>query len=214
MKKFITAVLAASMFMLTACNAGSKPAASSTGATEMTTETTTAATETTTETTTEPTSKDLKMTIDEVAKALIDKTNCGFAVDPLTDPSSSEFFEKPMLEKQKTVGIQNHRTVSFFYEDPKNDDNSITVIVDIYEYDMESKEYKALSENKEFKAFRVSGYADKYDAYDIECTASAINKQYVIEIYAFTGSVKDEEETAPFKIEQAQKIYDAFKNLK
>lgn len=74
MKKFITAVLAASMFMLTACNAGSNPAASSTGATEMTTETTTAATETTTETTTEPTSKDLKMTIDEVAKALIDKT--------------------------------------------------------------------------------------------------------------------------------------------
>lgn len=227
MKKELTAaLLAASMFLMTGC-VSTKPISSVTIPTEETTvetktETTTEATTTTTETTTTTTaettpeqeSEKLNMTIDEVVKAIIKESNCGFKLDPLSNPKSKEFFEKPMLKKQKKIGILNHRTVSYFYEDMKHYDNSITVIVDIYEFDMESKQYKAIKENKGFKAYQVLGYGKKAAADKIDCIASAVNKQYVVYIQGSTGNNDNQEEKAPFKISQASKAYYAFKNLK
>lgn len=232
MKKELTAaLLAASMLLMTGC-VSTKPISSVTISTEdttveTTTETTTEATTTTTteattitteattttaETTTE--SKRLQMTIDEVVKAIIKESNCGFTLDPLSNPKSKEYFEKPMLKKQKKIGILNHRTVSYFYEDMKHYDNSITVIVDIYEFDMESKQYKAIKENKGFKAYQVLGYGKKAAADKIDCIASAVNKQFVVYIQGSTGNNDNQEEKAPFKISQASKAYYAFKNLK
>ncbi len=228
MKKELTAaLLAASMLLMTGC-VSSKPISSVTISTEettveTTTETTTEATTTTTteatttttaETTPEQESEKLNMTIDEVVKAIIKESNCGFKLDPLSNPKSKEFFEKPMLKKQKKIGILNHRTVSYFYEDMKHYDNSITVIVDIYEFDMESKQYKAIKENKGFKAYQVLGYGKKAAADKIDCIASAVNKQYVVYIQGSTGNNDNQEEKAPFKISQASKAYYAFKNLK
>ncbi len=229
MKKELTAaLLAASMLLMTGC-VSSKPISSvtipasettveitetTTEATTTTTEATTTTTEatTTSETTTE--SKKLQMTIDEVVKAIIKESNCGFKLDQLSNPKSKEFFEKPMLKKQKKIGILNHRTVSYFYEDMKHYDNSITVIVDIYEFDMESKQYKAIKENKGFKAYQVLGYGKKAAADKIDCIASAVNKQFVVYIQGSTGNNDNQEEKAPFKISQASKAYYAFKNLK
>jgi hypothetical protein len=228
MKKELTAaLLAASMLLMTGC-VSSKPISSVTISTEettveTTTETTTEATTTTTteatttttaETTPEQESEKLNMTIDEVVKAIIKESNCGFKLDPLSNPKSKEFFEKPMLKKQKKIGILNHRTVSYFYEDMKHYDNSITVIVDIYEFDMESKQYKAIKENKGFKAYQVLGYGKKAAADKIDCIASAVNKQYVVYIQGSTGNNDNKEEKAPFKNSQASKDYYAFKNLK
>ena len=233
MKKELTAaLLAASMLLMTGC-VSSKPISSVTIPAETTTEataettaeTTTEATTTTTEattTTTEATttaettteSKKLHMTIDEVVNAIIKESNCGFKLDQLSNPKSKEFFEKPMLKKQKKIGILNHRTVSYFYEDMKHYDNSITVIVDIYEFDMESKQYKAIKENKGFKAYQVLGYGKKAAADKIDCIASAVNKQFVVYIQGSTGNNDNQEEKAPFKISQASKAYYAFKNLK
>lgn len=225
MKKELTAaLLAASMLLMTGC-VSTKPISSVTIPTEettveTTTETTTEATTTTTETTTTTTaettqeSEKLQMTIDEVVKAIIKESNCGFKLDPLSNPKSKEYFEKPMLKKQKKIGILNHRTVSYFYEDMKHYDNSITVIVDIYEFDMESKQYKAIKENKGFKAYQVLGYGKKAAADKIDCIASAVNKQFVVYIQGSTGNNDNQEEKAPFKISQASKAYYAFKNLK
>ena len=230
MKKELTAaLLAASMLLMTGC-VSTKPISSVTVSTEETTEPTTEATTTTTteattttaeatttttaETTPEAESKKLQMTIDEVVKAIIKESNCGFTLDPLSNPKSKEFFEKPMLKKQKKIGILNHRTVSYFYEDMKHYDNSITVIVDIYEFDMESKQYKAIKENKGFKAYQVLGYGKKAAVDKIDCIASAVNKQYVVYIQGSTGNNDNQEEKAPFKISQASKAYYAFKNLK
>ena len=231
MKKELTAaLLAASMLLMTGC-VSTKPISSVTVPAETTTETTVvtttettteatttttteATTTTTAETTPETESEKLQMTIDEVVKAIIKESNCGFKLDQLSNPKSKEFFEKPMLKKQKKIGILNHRTVSYFYEDMKHYDNSITVIVDIYEFDMESKQYKAIKENKGFKAYQVLGYGKKAAADKIDCIASAVNKQFVVYIQGSTGNNDNQEEKAPFKISQASKAYYAFKNLK
>ena len=122
------------------------------------------------------------------------------------------------MKPYRSIGILNHRTVAYYYENLKHYEKSVTVVAELYEFDMDSKQYKALSENKEFTAYQVYGAPKKkkkttwyYDK--TEAVASAINKQYVLYIYAYTGNVDVEEEKAPFTISQAKKIYDAFKEL-
>ena len=219
--KMISAMTLVMAVLLGMAGCANKPA-ETTAATTVT-ETTTATTETTVETTAEitaeTTTREMKMSIDEVAKAVISASDCGFNILPETDPSNKEYNEAVIEKEMKAAGILNHRQIAYYLEDLKHYENSISVVVDIFEFDMDSKEYKELSENKEFKMFTVYGTPKKngstewyYDA--DEAVATAINKQYVIYIYAIKGNVDVEEEKAPFTISEAQKAYEAFKNLK
>lgn len=217
----LSAMILSAAMVFGAAGCSGKPAV--TGASVTTTAAVTTATETTAETTaestTETTTRELKMSIDELVKAVISASDCGFKLWPETDPTNKEYNEAVIEKEMKAAGILNHRVIAYYLEDLKHYENSISVVVDIFEFDMDSKEYKELSENKEFKKFTVLGNPKKngeiewyYDA--DEAVATAINKQYVMYIYAIKGNVDVEEEKAPFTISEAQKAYEAFKNLK
>lgn len=224
-QKALITVLASAMFM-TACSTTATEAPetvttteATTTTTEATTEATTTTTQETTEATTVPTYTDdmLPMTINEVADSILKAMGSDYVIFDEFNPDS-EYYMDPKLysEKNQSVGIVNLIGLggTIYHETVDEDDefNTIFVYVYIAEFDMDSEEYLNLADNGEFVF-----YIGRDNLYEVPKSVTAINKQYVMSIYAVLGNdyIVDhsnciEEEESPFTIGKAQEAYEAF----
>ncbi len=225
-QKALITVLASAMFM-TACSTTATeapettaaPTESTTTPTEATTEATTTTTQETTEATTVPTYTDdmLPMTINEVADSVLKAMGTDYVIFDEFNPDNENYIDpKSYYEKNQSVGIVNliglgrvlyHETV-----DEDEEFNTIFVYVYIAEFDMDSEEYLNLADNGEFVF-----YFGRDNLYEVSKSVTAINKQYVMSIYAVLGNDYTvdysncvEEEEPPFTIGKAQEAYEAF----
>ena len=210
MKNKTIAIALVTTILLTACNSTTATESSvpSTEATTTTTVETTETTETTTEATTETTYDEnmLHMNIEEVAQSLVDVMGKGYVI-PYGD---SEYWD---MEIESIDGVVNYMTCGYFdYLDEEIDGyNYMYILFEIYEFDMQSEEYKQLCETGEFEKHSNT------NSYNIK--PLAINKQYALCVYAALG--KDAsigtgfptEQEPPYTIGNAQAGYEAFVNL-
>lgn len=225
MKKKIIAALLTSTLLISSC---STTATESIVSEETTTTTTIETTiETTTETTTEETTEatttvtfpedGLQMTIEEVAQTIVDAMGNEYYI--YSSDVEKEYWER-VVNYNRSLGIVNFMTCGINYMSPEDefvyeDYNSVAVIFNIFEFDMQLEEYASLCETYEF--YQI--FDDKNEPYPV--SALAINKQYVITVYAqyakldkngvykSTSDVPQETQP-PFTIGNTQAGYEAF----
>ena len=208
MKKKILAASLTAVLLMTACSQTNSTSVSMTEQTTTTTESTVTTTvETTTETTPGVTYSDdmLPMTIKEVADSITTAMGDDYYV-----MDDKDYWKKVI---DGTDGVVDYMTCGRTGElsEKIKGHNYIYIVFEIYEFDMQSDAYKNILKTNTFK--------DK-SGFDIEVTA--INKQYVLVVFATLGndlSISAEdmdaaEKKPPFTIGNTQAGYDAFIALK
>lgn len=154
----------------------------------------------------------LNMSINEVEQAILAKLGNDYY-----DFTNEHGWYAERVESNKARGMLNY--VSFGIYKMTNEKQfdgyqSIYVCFDVYEYDMNSEEYKNICKTN---TVRIKGEGDWYDTYEV----AAINKQYVLVVqamygsgYGFDNESDPSENLAPFTIGKAQAGYEAFIALK
>lgn len=154
----------------------------------------------------------LPMSIDEVAEALLQQMGEDAFILSIYDPSSEYYIDpEEYKDNNSSYGIINIISVGSYTEEAEGEYDTELVEIDIYEFDMDSEEYKGLSVGDKFSAYVPYGGG-------LECTeiVTAINHQYVITVYAALGQegeLEDDmpaESEPPYTISGAKAAYDTF----
>jgi hypothetical protein len=153
----------------------------------------------------------------KVAQTILNALGDGYYLFSDTDPNSENYKGSKYAEANKSVGIKDVISVGQFIQYDDLDLMQVYVALTIYEFDTDSKEYKALANGKDFSYYGI-GYDDDGNEVLEKYTGKvlAINGPYVLTAYAYTSSSMNSEQQrkAPFTIGKAQEGYKAFLAMK